>query len=223
MHQSISNTVAGGITSYPEQAWHGVINEAEVRAMLRKYPDAVMFSGHSHWTLNSYNAAFDGQAASLPYAFTTSSVAAPQNMQGEVMRNEESEGYIIEIYEDKIMVRGRDFKRGLWMASAQFVIDYSDDAEQIPPADENDGAEDGVTSGKPQANKKPSDTNEENVEDQTDETDNVVNDQTEANTEESSEVGKGKKSGCGSAIGAVPIALAVAPAALALKKKKKKD
>ena len=224
LHQSISNTVAGGITSYPEQAWHGIVNEAKVRELLRKYPDAVMFNGHSHWTLNAVNASFDGIVQSLPYAFTTSSVASPQNMQGVPMGNAESEGYIIEVYEDKILVRGRDFKRDLWMASAQFAIEYVDDVvDVLPPDEDNVQGSNNQTNNQnnqtnDQSNKKPSNNNSDKViygddigngGNQTDDSGSIID------FEENDD-----KLGCNGAIGVAPLALAVIPAALVLKKKK---
>ena len=151
----------------------------------------------------------------MPNFFATSSVANPVDTHGTVIGNGASEGLIVEVYENKILVRGRDFKNDLWMASAQYAIEY-DIVEDVPPVEEEPTEEEPE---KDQSNnKKPA--KDDKVEDETDE----VTDQTDGVIDGTDETADEKETmGCGSAVGVAPIAFAAVPAAFALRKKKKND
>jgi len=237
LHQTLSNTVAGAITENLDQEHNGVINEAELRAVLRKYPDAVMFSGHSHYSINSVRASFYGGDGHMPKIFATSSVANPVDMFGKVLGNGASEGFIVEVYEDKIALRGRDFKTGEWMASAQYVIEYTDADEDLSVDNgnagvENSGSSSGSISGKPSTNKpsgstgnknEPENENNENFNDENTNVNDTANGTRDSGEESKKErAPREDESGCGGAIALAPIAIAV-PVALALKKKEEDD
>ena len=125
LHQSLYDTVAG---SFPGQGWNGVLNDAELRAVLARHPNVFFFNGHSHWTLDSDGCMHvpDGK---LPTIFNTASVAylwtsynkdAGENLSG-------SQGYCVQIYPDRVLVLGRDFTTGEWIPGALF-------SAEIPPA-----------------------------------------------------------------------------------------
>ncbi len=122
LHQSIYDTVAG---SLPGQGWDGVISYQKLAAVLKKYPEVIMFNGHSHWTLDSDSTMYP-RSDSLPTIFNTASVAylwtsydiiTGENLDG-------SQGYFVKVYEDKVVVLGRDLVADKWVASAQFVVEY---------------------------------------------------------------------------------------------------
>ncbi len=124
LHQGLANTVAGTIG---EQGWDGVVDASVMRfkGVLRKYPEVIMFNGHSHWELDSERTMYPRTSA-LPTIFNTSAVAYLDTsyniISGERLNG--SEGYYIKVYEDKILVLGRDFTTGQWKPSAQFYVDY---------------------------------------------------------------------------------------------------
>ncbi|MBE6543426.1 MAG: hypothetical protein E7675_03420 [Ruminococcaceae bacterium] len=126
IHQGIYNTVAGTLSG---EGWDGIADSSEIKlkAILKKYPEVIMFSGHSHWNLDSNMTMLPG-TSNFPTFFNTSSVSylfTGYNVTaGE--REEGSEGYYIEVYEDKILVLGRDFTTNSWRSSAQFVVEYED-------------------------------------------------------------------------------------------------
>ncbi|MOA53738.1 hypothetical protein D3C78_1772400 [compost metagenome] len=37
---------------------------------------------------------------------------------------EGSQGYYVEVYQDRVLVKGRDFKRSQWVEAAQFQVNY---------------------------------------------------------------------------------------------------
>lgn len=121
LHQSLYDTIAG---SFEGQGWNGIVQDSAFRQIISKYSQIVMFNGHSHWDLNSVgnmHSTGDG----LPYIFNTASVAYLWSSfyipTGEYMLG--SQGYYLRVYEDKILVLGRDFANAKWIPSACYVID----------------------------------------------------------------------------------------------------
>lgn len=119
MHQSMRNTVSG---SSDEENWWGIVDDAKLRELLAKYPNAFLFDGHTHCTLNSDNCMAGGgdQAAifntgSVGYLMTYYDISTGSGLEG-------SQGYYVYVYSDRVLVRGRDFTTGEWIPSAQFVV-----------------------------------------------------------------------------------------------------
>ena len=119
IHQSLYDTVAG---SLPGQNWNGVHNEDAFRELIYNYPEIIMFNGHSHWTMDSerngylregYPSIFN--TASTAYLWTSYNIITGENLNG-------SQGYYIEIYDDMIMIRGRDFANSKWIPAAQYCL-----------------------------------------------------------------------------------------------------
>lgn len=122
LHQSLYDTVAGSLAG---QGWNGVASESGLRATLKKYPEVIMFNGHSHWTLDSERNMYPRSetlptifnTASVAYLWTSYRVAGGENLDG-------SQGYYVRVYEDKVAVLGRDFITGEWIPSAMYVVPY---------------------------------------------------------------------------------------------------
>ena len=129
LHQPLYNTVSG---SLPGEGWHGVTNDAELRAVLANYPEVIMFNGHTHWEMNSVGNMFEGTAefpihifncASVSYLWSGFNKITGENMYG-------SHGYAVDVYGDKVIVRGRDFVNQVWISSAQYVIELGQSTEE---------------------------------------------------------------------------------------------
>ena len=116
MHQGMKNTVSGTAES---EKWWGINDDAKLRQLLKKYPNVFFFTGHTHSLMDWANCMYGGgDNAAL---FNTASVAdlwVPST--GEMLVG--SQGYYVQVYKDKVLVRGRDFVTGEWVASAQFVV-----------------------------------------------------------------------------------------------------
>ncbi len=140
MHQSIYNTVAG---SLPGQGWDGVVTPNNLKNILKKYPEVILFNGHSHWTLDSELSMYSGNGdlpntifntASVAYLWTSYDIAGGENLEG-------SQGYYIRVYKDCIEVLGRDFVSGEWVSSAQFAVMNAESNEPEQTTTENTEAE----------------------------------------------------------------------------------
>ena len=193
LHQPMLNTVSGSSTS---EGWSGISNHKELKSVLDKYPNVIMFNGHTHWILDSDNCMFDGDGktatifntASVAYLWHSYDVPTGERMTG-------SEGYYIRAYEDKIAVLGRNFVTGEWVSSAQFIVKLDKKS-----SDETTKAEE--TTKAPEATYAPT------VSDVTEETKSP---ETEA-----------PKSGCGSLVGSLlPMLSIIAGGVILLIKRKK--
>ncbi|MNI76710.1 hypothetical protein D3C73_1329580 [compost metagenome] len=93
--------------------------DAELRAILSRYPQTLLITGHTHWELEVDNTMYPGggQTATM---FNCSSVAYLWTNEDE--RKEGSQGYYVEVYSDRVLVRGRDFTTGSWIGAASYVV-----------------------------------------------------------------------------------------------------
>lgn len=114
---------------YNYDIWGGT--EATVfESLMRHYHNVVLFHGHSHMTFNIQT---KDNLANLDYLFGCWSVHIPSisvprtgDVSGANSRTElyaESEGYVIDVYENYVLLRGRDFKNEQWLPIATYCID----------------------------------------------------------------------------------------------------
>ncbi len=121
LHQSFYSTVAG---SLPGQGWDGVNNEHLLKRVMSKYGQIILFNGHSHWEFDSERNMFAGDIES-PVAFNTSSVSytwtSYNTIGGEHLDG--SQSYYVRVYDDKIILLGRDIENRKFVASALYVVE----------------------------------------------------------------------------------------------------
>lgn len=55
LHQPLKDTVAGSLES---QDWYGVTQDKELKEILSRYPQTLLFTGHTHWELEVDNTMF---------------------------------------------------------------------------------------------------------------------------------------------------------------------
>lgn len=117
LHQPLPYTVSGSDMYVNDRA---VIQHEELRAILSRYPQAVFFSGHSHYELSLPKTMVrDGFTM-----INSSSVHSPHD-ENDVAYEEGdkmSEGLTVEVYEDEVHVRGRNFAKREWVPEADFTI-----------------------------------------------------------------------------------------------------
>jgi Icc protein len=104
LHQPIPNTVAGNPGS-------DIVNSDKLVNILNKYPQVIFFSGHSHWTLkNQPGTMWHGKFT----AFNDSCVRDPWDPTTHSLVGD-SEGLYVQVYMDKVVVKGRDFTNKEWI------------------------------------------------------------------------------------------------------------
>ncbi len=125
LHHGLKSTVAGTQT---KQGIGHVADDEELRAILAEHPEAVLFSGHSHWTLQSKDT-FLPATDKLPTMLNTAacSVLWDNEASRKGISLAGSQGYYVYLYEKQIVFCGRDFTTGEWLTEAMFVVDWSYD------------------------------------------------------------------------------------------------
>lgn len=120
LHQPLPYTVSG--TSFCCVNNRAVVQHEELKNILSDYPQVILFSGHTHWELK-----LPGTLVRDKFAMVnSSSVVQPwtgNGQGGEMLTGpDESEGLYVEVYKDKVEIKGRDFYRRRWIPEAQFTL-----------------------------------------------------------------------------------------------------
>ena len=117
IHQPLYETVSGSLYG---QGWDGMRTEAEeLKNILNNYPNAIVFSGHTHWTLDSKQPALYGKGTGASYV-NGASVGYLWNDNNSDEPG--SEGLFIEVYEDYILIKGREFVDRKWVSAAHLMF-----------------------------------------------------------------------------------------------------
>jgi Icc protein len=116
LHQPLKDTVSGSLEA---QGWYGVTQDEELKAVLASHPQAILFNGHTHWELEAPRCMFDG-AGQTATVFNAASVGYLWTDEDEYKAG--SQGLYVEIYDDRIVIRGRDFAEGAWLDNARFEV-----------------------------------------------------------------------------------------------------
>ena len=117
-----------GTADHEELDWIGGESEEKLKAVLENYPQSVIFTGHVHNGKNLsdvYNRTF-GHVVDVP-CFYYQSYGDSQNRIG----------YQVQVYEDDIVVRMRDFANDTWLDDCTMhvdldALDLTDDSLDIP-------------------------------------------------------------------------------------------
>ena len=121
MHQPLKDTVAGSLVSYnpnTQDAYGFGAARTELMSIFDQYSNLVVFSGHSHWCMDSYQSMLynDNKASFINVA------AVAYIVDNENNKIDGAEGLYIEVYEDYILVHGREFIEHSYISSMQIVI-----------------------------------------------------------------------------------------------------
>ncbi len=116
---------------YPLPYVTGTKDEKRFRNLLKEYKNIVFFNGHSHWSYDMQNGNdllnitdYDGEYAPMVHI---SSVTSPRSFSNidflwHSNSNEMSEGYLVTVYENKIVLNAIDFINGNVLAYATYTI-----------------------------------------------------------------------------------------------------
>ncbi len=132
-HGSLRNTVSGSLTSL-NQTWYGysVNEEYKIRNIIKNYPQTLFFSSHSHWSFESQSPYVIND--DYPSFFNTASVGylwqgngSGEHYQKGDYENGGGQGLFLEVYEDQIHIKGRQFEASdktskYWYSGYQVVL-----------------------------------------------------------------------------------------------------
>ena len=135
LHQPVNDTVAGSKNS-------GIRDAAEVtklKAILKNYPQAVLFTSHSHMNLDTPKTMMASDEG-LCNIFNTSAISylMETHYTKQTIKSDGAQAYYVEVYEDMLLVRGKDVISDKWLPSSQFVIFLDGYEAPAPLAPEGD-------------------------------------------------------------------------------------
>ncbi|MBD8497236.1 metallophosphoesterase [Paenibacillus sp. CAU 1523] len=133
-HQPLKNTVAGANEgTLKTNYWYGVRQDTELKKILTKHPQSILFSGHTHWELGAKDTMYNAKYATMFNAAATSYLYTDENKS-----KDGSQGYFVEVYDDKVLVKGRDFSNDRWIPNAQFEVSLGAQIPVVDPATDPD-------------------------------------------------------------------------------------
>ena len=117
LHQPLKDTTSGTLAG---QNWFGMANVSEqIKTLLKDYPNVLLFTGHTHYELESVSSTNLGHGSNANYINNASVAYLWSNTYDETVGGQCN---FIEVYEDYILIKGRDLFEGKWVSSAQFVV-----------------------------------------------------------------------------------------------------
>ncbi len=123
LHEGLMDSMAG---NYPGQ-WgytNSVFQDGEVKDILSRHGQVVMFGGHTHYELNTENSVTAG-SEEIPVSVNTSAVGylwdAYNTPAGEYLYG--AQGLFLKVFDDKIYIFGRDFITGEYVPSCMYVVE----------------------------------------------------------------------------------------------------
>lgn len=98
-----------------------LIQHEELEKILSKYPQVVLFSGHTHQDMKKPQLNMTEKKG-----FPVINTASTYNTTNWPDYNwDESQGLYVEVYNEKVEIKGRDFNRKQWIPETHYTIDYS--------------------------------------------------------------------------------------------------
>lgn len=128
-HVRPENTSGNAHGIYAFDIWNG-INQSLFESILECYPNVILFHGHSHLQLKlqdgadtaNYSFSEGYHSVHIP-SITTPRTGTSEGSASRLELPDESEGYLVDVYENGIMLRGRDFIRDQHLPIAQYYLD----------------------------------------------------------------------------------------------------
>lgn len=115
---------------YSTDLWGGT-EQTVFENLLNHYPNVILFHGHSHFKLSmqeydktaNYGKDFAGHSVHIPSVtlptYNSGTLASPQYTYD----SNNSEGYVMDVYRNYIVLKGRDFKNGKYLPIAHYCLD----------------------------------------------------------------------------------------------------
>lgn len=113
LHQSLVETSAGSyeVDGYAHSGHpDGILEDRELRNILSEYPRVLFFTGHTHAVVDHPQTVIKKEGI---YYINTASVAYTLQSDGYGEDNG-SQGLCIDVYEDEVIIKGRDFMKKTW-------------------------------------------------------------------------------------------------------------
>jgi 3',5'-cyclic AMP phosphodiesterase CpdA len=97
------------------KGWIGVEQSKQVRAILSKYPEVILFTSHTHSDLNDSSVLLHQPYTMIHTGAVTYTIIPDENSKGGMRREPYIKGLYIEVDGNNVVVKGRDLKEKQWI------------------------------------------------------------------------------------------------------------
>ena len=130
MHEPFPNTASGSLSA---QGYGNVHNPDQLKAVLKKYENVYLFNGHTQWSLEAERTMSYLNSGSC--IFNTAGVAHLwDDKDGAGYEVAGNQGYYVTVYEDAVLIRGRNFSTGEWISNAIYMFSTKPVPVQTAPS-----------------------------------------------------------------------------------------
>ncbi|WP_318615675.1 metallophosphoesterase family protein [Sporosarcina sp. YIM B06819] len=119
LHQPIPYTISGTDHPHYQQL---IISHNKLVERLANYPQVVYFSGHSHWDLRIPGLFLRKQFAMVNTGGVYNTWGLDAQGNEVVIDAHGSQGLFVEVYADKVIIKGRDFAKQQWIEEFTHTI-----------------------------------------------------------------------------------------------------
>jgi len=122
LHQPIDNTV------YCSEEWGARLPDDRLKKILQQYPQAILFSGHTHCLLQHPRTVFQDR-------FTMVNTGAVDNsyFEGGIGQPDFSQGLLVDVYKNRVEIKAREFSTGSWIQTFEVKVPFEQTIEDTAP------------------------------------------------------------------------------------------
>jgi hypothetical protein len=97
------------------KGWIGVEQSKQVRSILSKYPEVILFTSHTHNDLNEGSVVLNQPFTMVHTGAVTYTIIPDEKNEEGIRREPYIKGIYIEVKDNKALVKGRDIKEKQWI------------------------------------------------------------------------------------------------------------
>jgi 3',5'-cyclic-AMP phosphodiesterase len=103
---------------------HTLIKAKQFRDTLKKHPNVFVFSGHTH---HDFTGSTQHYVKETFHWFRNSSIGQVLDERDQHVRKNAAQGMFVEVYADKVVLRGREFSDQSWIEDARWTVRLSNE------------------------------------------------------------------------------------------------
>ena len=105
--------------NFENKGWIGVEQSKQVRAILSKYPEVILFTSHTHSDLDNSSVLINQPFTMIHTGAVSYTIIQDQNSEGGRRREPYIKGLYVEVKGNQVIVNGRDIKEKQWIFSKE--------------------------------------------------------------------------------------------------------
>ncbi|WP_243428239.1 metallophosphoesterase family protein [Clostridium rhizosphaerae] len=111
LHQNLNSNASKG--------WVGTDQAEDIRKILAQYPEAILFTSHTHASLETTNVTLNQPFTMVHTGAVHYTLKIGSN--GARERTDDNYGIYVEVIDNKVYIKGRDFNNKTWVFSKEIV------------------------------------------------------------------------------------------------------